>query len=160
MSAAPPASARAYPERPLLGASIAVFRQGRVLLVKRAGPPFSSAYTLPGGLVEAGEGLESAALRELREETGVSARICGFNRNVEVIERDEAGKIRHHFVIASFAGEWTGGDAMPGPELCETVWVEPGSLCRFPCTPQIREVIESAETMVKAQGAASKKGGA
>ena len=62
-------------------------------------------FSLPGGLVEAGETLEEAALRELEEEVGVAASIVGFNDHVEVIDRDEDGQVARHFVIASFVAQ-------------------------------------------------------
>ena len=67
------AESRAYPTRPFLAASIAVFRDGQVLLAERAAPPAARLFSLPGGLVEPGESLQEAALRELEEETGVEA---------------------------------------------------------------------------------------
>ncbi|MGA9214738.1 MAG: NUDIX domain-containing protein, partial [Methylocella sp.] len=83
-----PDSARTYPRCPCLGVSVAVFRAGRVLLARRTKEPFAGAFSLPGGLVEVGETLEAAALRELREEVHVDARIVAFNRHLESIDRD------------------------------------------------------------------------
>jgi ADP-ribose pyrophosphatase YjhB (NUDIX family) len=125
--------------------SVAVFRAGLVLLARRARPPFAGAFSLPGGLVEVGETLEAAALRELREEVQVDAQIVAFNRLVESIDRDSASKIRHHYVIVSFAGEWIAGEAKPGPEAGEAVWVEPAHLSGLDCTPQLDAVVEAAQ---------------
>ena len=66
-------------------------------------------FSLPGGVVEIGETLTEAALRELYEEVGVEAEIVGFNRHIEPIVR-EGGRVRAHFVIASFVGRWTRGE--------------------------------------------------
>src|ERR1700689_4375459 len=62
---------RTYPTRPYLAVSAAIFREGRVLIVRRARPPAHGLYTLPGGGVELGETLEEAVAREVREETGL-----------------------------------------------------------------------------------------
>jgi 8-oxo-dGTP diphosphatase len=140
-----PARARTYPRRPYLGVSVAVFRAGRVLLARRNKPPYAGAFSLPGGLVEVGETLETAALRELREEVHINARIIAFNRHLESIDRDSAGKIRHHYVIASFVGEWIAGEAKPGPEAAEAVWVELARLSGLDCTPHIVAVVEAAQ---------------
>jgi len=144
-------SARTYPDRPCIAVSLAVFREGRILLARRARPPFEGAFSLPGGLVELGETLEEAALRELREETGVEARINAFNRHVESIDRDDAGKIRHHYVIASFAGEWVAGEGRPGPEAREILWIEPWRLSDLDCTPHIVTVVEAAADLLNAR---------
>jgi 8-oxo-dGTP diphosphatase len=146
-----PGSARTYPRRPYLGVSVAVFRGGRVLLARRARPPFAGVFSLPGGLVEVGETLEAAARRELREEVHVDARIVAFNRHVESIDRDSAGKIRHHYVIASFVGEWIAGEAKPGPEEGEAVWVEPARLAGLDCTPQLLGVVQAAQRALNAR---------
>jgi 8-oxo-dGTP diphosphatase len=148
---ATPGLARTYPQRPYLAVSLAVFRAGRVLLARRARPPFTSAFSLPGGLVEVGETLEEAALRELREEVAVDARIVAFNQHVEAIERDGAGKIVHHYMITSFAGEWIAGEATPGPEATETVWAEPSRLATLDCTPQLIAVVLAAENVRNAR---------
>jgi len=146
-----PGSARTYPQRPYLGVSVAVFRAGRVLLARRTKPPFAGLFSLPGGLVEVGETLEAAALRELREEVHVDARIIGFNQFVESIDRDHAGKIRHHYVIASFLGEWIAGETKPGPEAREAVWLEPACLALLDCTPNIIAVVEAAQRALNAR---------
>jgi 8-oxo-dGTP diphosphatase len=150
-----PGSARTYPQRPYLGASVAVFRTGRVLLARRAKPPFAGTFSLPGGLVEVGETLEEAALREVQEELQINARIVAFNQFVESIDRDRAGKIRHHYVIACFVGEWIAGEARPGPEAEEAVWAEPACLAGLNCTPHIVAVVEAAERALNARVRAS-----
>ncbi|WP_036255488.1 NUDIX hydrolase [Methylocapsa acidiphila] len=141
------ARARAYPPFPMLAVSIAVFRAGRVLLATRMKPPYVGAFSLPGGLVETGETLQEAALRELREEVQVEARIIGFNRHVEWIDRDEAGKVSRHYVIASFVGEWIAGSGSPGPEAGEIVWAAPEELERLACTPYVDAVVASAHAL-------------
>ena len=70
---------RDYPDRPILCASAAVFRDGRVLLGSRRNPPYDQVFSLPGGLVETGETLEDAAIREVEEETGVRGEIDVFS---------------------------------------------------------------------------------
>ena len=99
-------SDRFYPARPVLAASVAVIRDGRILLAARGKPPSEGLFSLPGGMVEVGETLAQAALRELREEVGVEAKLIGLIAPVEFIERDEKGHIRHHVVIAAHAARW------------------------------------------------------
>ena len=105
-------------------------------------------FSLPGGGVEAGETLIDAALRELREEVAVEARVIAFNRHVESIERDAAGAIRRHFVIASFVGEWIAGEGTPGPEAGEIIWADAAELGMLHCTPQTADVVASAAAIL------------
>lgn len=134
--------------RPVLAASVAVFRpDGRVLLATRTQPPADRLWSLPGGKVEAGETLEEAALRELKEEVGVSARILAFNRHVEIFGRDPAGAVTHHFVVASFVGAWVEGEPKPGPEAGAVMWADPLQLGGLPTTRQLAEVLRSAHAL-------------
>jgi ADP-ribose pyrophosphatase YjhB (NUDIX family) len=135
---------RAYPPRPLLGASVAVFRGGRVLVAARARPPGQGLFSLPGGLVEPGETLAEAALRELREEVGVEARILGFVDHVEVIERDGMDRVRHHFVVCAHAARWIAGEPAAGPEALEVRWVTHDDLLLLPTTAGLPSLVARA----------------
>jgi 8-oxo-dGTP diphosphatase len=143
---------RAYPTRPFLGASVACFRDGRVLLAARGGPPLEGTYSLPGGLVEPGETLAQAALRELREEVGVEAELIGFVTLVEVIERDPDGRVRLHIVIAAHAARWVSGEPQTGPEARDVRWVTHAEIDCQPTTPGLSAVLASAFSLWSAQG--------
>jgi 8-oxo-dGTP diphosphatase len=134
---------RLYPARPIVAVSVAVFREGRVLIGRRARAPLAGRFSLPGGAVELGETLIEAAKRELFEETGVEAEIIDFNRHVEPIVK-EGGRIRAHFVIASFVGRWTRGEARVSKEIDAVAWIEPGALANLLTTPELGEILESA----------------
>lgn len=134
---------------PLIGVSIAVFRGPRVLLASRTKPPFKGAFSLPGGLVEWGESLFEAALRELDEEVQVKAKIIGFNRHVEMIEMGEGGKIKTHYIVASFTGEWISGDGTPGPEAAEILWADPFAVGSLVCTPDLGSIVQAAARMME-----------
>jgi len=148
-----PADARLYPARPFLAASVAVFREGRVLIARRARPPMAGVWSLPGGGVELGETLEQAALRELREEVAVEAQIVAFNTHVEAIDHDEQGRVRAHFVVASFAARWIGGEGTPGPEASEVAWVDPRDLGDRPTTRALPDVLRAAAALLEASEA-------
>ena len=143
---------RIYPQRPLLAASLAVFRDNRVLLAQRFVPPLENRFTLPGGLVEVGESLEEAALREMLEEVGVTARILGFNRHVEVIERDAQDVVKHHYVIASFVGAWVSGEGAIGPEAQAVVWADRDEMLRLPVTDHLPPLLDAAWAIAEAHG--------
>ena len=126
---------------------MAVFRDDRVLLARRAMPPLIGRFSLPGGVVEAGEHLAEAALRELQEEVGIVARITAFNRHVEIIERDAADTVRRHYVIASFVGDWLSGEGTVGAEADAVVWATLREAAALPITDHLLPVLESAWAM-------------
>jgi 8-oxo-dGTP diphosphatase len=135
---------RLYPERPFLAASIAVFRNGKVLLGARTQLPAAHVFSLPGGVVETGETLEEAALRELFEETGVTAKIIGFAGHTQVIEHDEEQKVRRHFVVATFAAHWIAGEGTPSAEAPQVLWADPHALGDLPVTPNLQNILSAA----------------
>ncbi len=140
------------PLRPVLAASVAVFRDGKVLLATRTRPPDDRLWSLPGGKVEPGETLEQAALRELAEEVGVEARILAFNRHVEIFGRDAAGAVTHHFVVASFVGSWLSGEPTVGPEAGAVMWADPLRLAGLPTTRELGDVLRRAHGLLHHAG--------
>lgn len=133
-----------YPTRPTLAASVAVIRDGRILLASRGKPPSEGLYSLPGGMVETGERLGEAALRELREEVGVEAELIGLIAPVEFIERDERGHIKHHVVIAAHAARWVSGEPQTGPEAKDIRWVTERDIADLPMTAGLAGILEQA----------------
>lgn len=134
---------RIYPARPILAASVAVFREGKVLIARRARAPLKGVYSLPGGGVELGETLRQAALRELAEEVGVVADIFAFVDHVEAIGHDDA-RVREHYVIAAFAARWRSGEPRVSEEADAVVWVEPESVAQWPTTPELPAIVAKA----------------
>ncbi|WP_375456761.1 NUDIX hydrolase [uncultured Methylobacterium sp.] len=149
------AAARLYPLRPFVGASIAVIRGDRVLLAARANAPMRGVWTLPGGLVEAGEALAEAALRELREEVGLSAEVVGVLAPTEIIQRDADGRIRHHYVVHPHAALWCGGEPAAGPEALDVRWATRDEISGLETTPGLSGTVAEAFSRVRAQQAAA-----
>lgn len=143
-----PVDPRRYPATPLLAASVAVFRAGKVLIATRTQPPGAGVWSLPGGVVEIGETLEEAAIRELMEEVGVVARLIGFNRHVERIDRDAEGRVERHFVLANFVGVWVSGEPQTGPEAGEVRWIDPLDLSGLRTTPALPAVLARAAQLM------------
>jgi len=140
---------RDYPDRPILCASAAVFRDGRVLLGARRNPPNDKMFSLPGGLVETGETLEQAALREVEEETGVVASIIAFNGWREVINHDAEGRVHRHYVIASFVARWVSGEPQPSEELGRVIWATPEEALALPLTGGLPPLLERARVIAR-----------
>ena len=138
-------STRTYPTRPYLAVSAAIFRDGRVLVVRRARPPAHDLYTLPGGGVELGETLEEAIIREVREETGLviaPLELVGFR---QAIARDAAGRVERHFVILPFAARWLKGEIALNEELAEAHWRKPAELADLKTTEGLTGIVAAAE---------------
>jgi ADP-ribose pyrophosphatase YjhB (NUDIX family) len=132
-------------KRPVLAASAACFRDGRLLLVRRAIPPL--LWTLPGGRIELGESAAAAARRELREETGVEADVVGFAGFREMMLRDSE-TLHAHFVILSFAARWLSGEGTAGSELSAVEWIDPQALSGYDTTDGLAEIVSNARRLL------------
>lgn len=135
---------RTYPTRPYLAVSAAVFRDRRVLIVRRAQPPGRGLYTLPGGAVEVGETLEQATIREVREETGLDIEPLALAGYRQMIARDAAGQVERHFVILPFAARWLAGEVALNEELAEARWLLPAELSELETTDGLAEIVTAA----------------
>ena len=116
---------RTYPERPIVGVGVVVFRGGDVLLIKRAKPPVSDRWSIPGGAQEIGETVREAARREVAEETGVEIEIVGLVDVVDGITRDPDGRARYHYTLVDFAARWLSGEARAASDAAAVRWVRP-----------------------------------
>jgi len=144
-------SARTYPTRPYLAVSAAIFRDGRVLIVRRARPPAHGLYTLPGGGVELGETLEQAVIREIREETALDIEPIELVGYRQAIARDASGRVERHFVILPFAARFIGGEIALNEELAEANWIAPADISGLKTTEGLAGIVAAAERIVRAQ---------
>ena len=140
---------RVYPHRPFLAVSAAIARDGKVLLVRRARPPANGLYSLPGGVVEAGETLHEALVREVREETGMAVEPLGLAGFREAIVRDPQNRVERHFVILPFAACWISGEPCLNEELSEALWVEPAEVAGLPTTPGLAAIVAAASEQLR-----------
>jgi ADP-ribose pyrophosphatase YjhB (NUDIX family) len=136
--------ARSYPTRPFLAVSAAIVRDDKLLVVRRARPPANGLFSLPGGVVEIGEELRTAVMREVTEETGMSIEPVGLAGFRETIARDGNGRIERHFVILCFAARWRAGEPQLNEELSEARWIDPAELAALPTTPGLAEIVATA----------------
>lgn len=145
-------SDRAYPTRPILAVSTAVFRDGRVLLARRANAPGGGLYSLPGGVVEIGETLAEAAARELMEEVAVEAEPIGLCGARDIILKDAEGRVSRHFVVVTYAARWRAGEGTPSLEADDIRWVDAAGARDLPTTDGLHEVLAAAFALIDRRG--------
>ena len=135
----------APPRHPQLAVSAAIFRQGKILLVRRARSPARGVYTLPGGRVEFGESLHDAVAREVLEETGLRIAVIGLAGWREVLPPAGSGG---HYVILPFAAHWEEGEPRLNHELDDAQWRVPTALDGLQLTDGLPEVIAAARALL------------
>ena len=143
---------RAYPDRPILAVSAAIIRDGRVLLAQRARGPAFGIWTLPGGVVESGETLAQALIREIDEETKLTVEPVALAGHREVLVRDADGRAERHFIILCFATRWIAGEPVLNEELSDARWLMPSELGELKTTEGLAEIIASAFERMAAAG--------
>ncbi len=105
-------------------------RERRLLLVRRRNPPDAGLWGCPGGKIEAGETIEDAAMRELREETGILARPLQLLTAFEVIRRDEEGQLVGHFILLPVLCQWLSGTPTAASDALDAAWFEVDGLAQ------------------------------
>jgi 8-oxo-dGTP diphosphatase len=139
------------PPRPILAASVGVFREGRVLIGERLVEPARGLFTFPGGRVEFGETLQEAALRELFEEVGVVAEIVGFIDFVETIVPGKGNAPAFHAIVCAYAARWVSGEPQSSSEIGQTVWAKPEDVARWPTTKGLSTIVAKAHRIIEEQ---------
>ncbi len=113
---------------PIPATIAAVIHDGNVLLVRRRNPPDANHWGFPGGKIDFGETVESAALRELHEETDVQANVIETFTAVDVFDHDDAGHIQQHFVLIAVLCQWVSGEPIAGDDALDARWIPIESL--------------------------------
>ena len=133
--------AREYPAHPVVGVGAVVVRDGRALVIKRAHEPRQGEWSLPGGLLELGESLQEAVRREIKEETSLDITVGPIIETFDRVHRDDAGKIRYHFVIVDFVCWPDGGEAVAGSDAEGVAWVTAAEIDDYAVNAHAKEVI-------------------
>ena len=138
---------REYPDRPYVGVGVIVFRDQEVLLVKRSKEPNKGQWSIPGGKQMIGETTAEAAKRELLEETGVNVDRLLLVDVVDAIIPDIEGKIKYHYTLVDFMGQWESGESRPGDDGKEVRWVHMNELSSYSLQDKTMNIIKKATTM-------------
>jgi len=171
-------SNREYPERPLVGVGGVVIAGDRALLVRRGTEPLRGEWSIPGGLLEAGETLAAGVVRELQEETGLTVRVVELIEALDRIFADpppipglpggvtakSAGKAsfaaenvpakpRYHYVILDYLCERIAGEPRAGGDVTDVVFVREAELPGYSLSPQTLRVLHKGFAMARTRSA-------
>src|SRR5882757_9899539 len=135
------------PSHPQLAVSGAIFRDGKLLLVRRARSPGKGLYSLPGGRVEFGESLHQALHREVDEETALKIEIADLAGWREVLPGTGGGG---HYLIMSFAARWIAREPVLNDEHDDFRWMAPDAIGDLKLTGGLVEVIAAARRLIPA----------
>ena len=132
---------REYPETPLVGVGAIIIEDGRVVLVKRGHPPLEGKWSIPGGVLEIGETLRKAAVREALEETGLAVEPGELLGVFERVIPDEQGRMRYHYVLIDFLCRRVAGQLAAGDDAREVRWFRREELAGLELARETEEVI-------------------
>jgi 8-oxo-dGTP diphosphatase len=113
---------REYPDRPIAGVAAVIFKGNEVLLTKRMNPPGEGLWGLPGGVVELGETVREAIVREVKEECGIDVEPIRLLDVHDSIVRDGEGRVRFHYILSEFLCRIVGGSLKPSSDALEARW--------------------------------------
>ena len=135
---------REYPSAPRVGVGGLVVDGDKLLLIQRAFEPSSGLWSIPGGLLEVGESLEEAVAREVEEETGVKVEVGELLDVLNLVVRDENGRVKYHYVLIDFLAKPVGGRLKPSRETLDVRWVSVKEVEEYPLTKTARKLIGKA----------------
>jgi ADP-ribose pyrophosphatase YjhB (NUDIX family) len=135
-----------YPNRPLIGVGVVVFKDDRVLLIRRGKPPRAGQWSLPGGRQRLGERVAQAAAREVAEEAGIEIDVGGLVDVVDSITRDAAGAVEYHYTLVDVLAEWRSGAAVAGHDAAEVAWADPDDLAPYGLWQETERIIALARS--------------
>ena len=132
---------REYPETPLVGVGAIIVEDGRVALVKRGHPPLLGEWSIPGGVMEVGETVREAAVREACEETGLKVETQELLGIYDRLLRDENGRVQYHYLLVDFLCHRVSGELCAAGDADETRWFSPEEIDQLPLPGDTAEVI-------------------
>lgn len=139
---------REYPDRPIVGVSVLVLKEKQALLVRRGREPRQGVWQFPGGVVELGETVRAAAVREIAEECQIEIAVLSVLDVLDRITHDLAGQVQYHFVLVVLLAHYTAGELRAGADIDAATWVDLQDLEKYELP---REQIALAESVLGAR---------
>ena len=133
---------REYPDRPLIGVGAIIIENDRVVLVKRAHPPIQGQWSIPGGVLEVGELVREAAVREAQEETGLIVEPGELLGVFDRILHDAEKRVQYHYVLIDFLCRRIGGELAAASDAAEVRWFTRAELTPLNLAEDTLEVIQ------------------
>ncbi|MCX6649233.1 MAG: NUDIX domain-containing protein [Candidatus Bathyarchaeota archaeon] len=126
----------------MVGVGILIRKGGEYLMIKRASEPDRGLWSIPGGMVEIGEKAAEAAVREAEEETGLEVEILEDLGVVDKIVRDEAGRVKYHFVIIDYLAEPVSGEMHHHDDALDALWVHPRDFRKYQMSQTVIDLLK------------------
>jgi len=140
---------REYPERPIVGAGALMIENGKLLLIKRGAKPGQGRWSIPGGIVELGERVQDAIVREVKEECGLDIEVEELMDVFDSITRDEKGRIQYQFVVVNFLAKIKGGILKNADDVLEARWVQLNEVEKYNLTNLFRAFFQKHHEKLK-----------
>jgi 8-oxo-dGTP diphosphatase len=128
-----------------VGVGILIRKGEEYLLIKRASEPDKGLWSVPGGMVELGERVQDAAMREAEEETGLRVELKENLGVVDKIVHDKAGRVRYHFVIIDYIGEPVSGVMHHHDDALDARWVQPRDFRKYELSQSLIELLKKID---------------
>jgi 8-oxo-dGTP diphosphatase len=141
---------REYPDQPLVGVGAVIVEAGRVVLVKRGHPPLAGEWSIPGGVLEVGETVREAAVREALEETGLTVEPADLLGVFDRVIFDETGRTKYHYVLIDFLCRRIAGEPQAAGDAAEARWFTKEELAKLSLAKDTAEVIRLGFERIKA----------
>jgi ADP-ribose pyrophosphatase len=123
----------------LVGTGASILKDGKLLLVKRGAQPGFGEWSVPGGLVELGEKVQAAMMRETKEEVGLDVEPVKLLDVFDTVILDAGGRVQYHFVVVNFLARVVGGELKTATDILEAKWIPVDEVQKQKLTRSFRE---------------------
>ncbi len=136
---------RSYPSAPMVGVGVIVFNnEKKVLLVKRGNEPSKGLWSLPGGMIELGERVREAGIREVKEECNIDIEPDDVFSVVDLILEDADGKVKYHYILIDYLAKFIGGELVPQSDVMDADWFSQAQIVELDIPEVTRGVLAKA----------------